>query len=201
VDGNFEMDPSSRGARAAATLAVDFDAAACGRVNLTGVATLADTLEVNTTGYRPKEGQKYVVIRSTDPNAVYFSGNFATITTNITLGSQGLPFFAGNKNGGDYEVTFQGLTAGDANGSHSVDGGDLALMGGSWTQSGRTWANGDFTGDGGVDGGDLALIGGTWNWSAPLPSPVPPGQAVPEPASAVLLMVWGLALLKREGRS
>lgn len=59
---------------------------------------------------------------------------------------------------GSYEVTFVGPMAGDA-------GGDLALMGGAWNQSGRTWGDADFNGDGNVDSGDLALMGGNWNWS------------------------------------
>ncbi|MCJ7544424.1 MAG: hypothetical protein MUP47_07660 [Phycisphaerae bacterium] len=72
---------------------------------------------------------------------------------------------------------------GDANNDLAVNGGDLALVGGNWFQTGKTWSEGDFNGDGAVDGGDLALMGGNWMFGSP-PSPAP----LPEPGAAVLLV-------------
>ena len=198
IDGNFSMKPfgDANEPGAVARLTVDFDKTKNGCVNVNGLASLADTLVVNTTGYRPREGDKMVVVKSTDPNTVYFSGDFATISTNITLGQQGAtPFFAGSISGGDYRVIFQGLTAGDANGDHSVDGGDLSLMGGNWNKSPRAWAQCDFNGDGVVDGGDLALMGGNWNYVAV--DPAPEGAALPEPATLAMLGLGALAMFRR----
>jgi hypothetical protein len=84
---------------------------------------------------------------------------------------------------------------GDCNLNGSVDGGDLALMGGAWLQSGKAWGDGDFNGDGVVDGGDLSLMGANWWYgSGSVPAPLP------EPASALLLGLGGMALLHRKYR-
>jgi hypothetical protein len=195
VDGDFSMAPGSE-TGAVASLTVDFDSTKVGKLNLTGVATLAGTLTVNTAGYRPREDDTMVIITSTDPNATYFSGDFSAIATNITLGQQGAsPFWSGSKVNGNYVLKFDGLTAGDANGDGSVDGGDLALMGGNWGGAGKTWGGGDFTGEGGVDGGDLSLIGGNWGYTATRPGPEAP---LPEPATLALLALGGLAVIRRK---
>lgn len=207
VDGNFTMRPGNE-VNSSAKLIVDYDDVKTAVLNLTGVATLADTLVVNSTGYRLREGDKLVVIKSTDPCANYYSGDFATISTNITTGAQyvgndpnngTLAFWAGNKNAGDYEAIFQGRTAGDCVGApgvaSAVDGGDLAIMGGNWnTMGGMTWNSGDFNGDGNVDGGDLALMGGNWNWTLPSPAP----GAIPEPATLALIGLGVVAVIRRK---
>jgi hypothetical protein len=163
-----------------------------GLISLTGLAVLRGELVVEcASGYRPREGEQFTLITSSKPPPGYFSGAFTPITSNVTLGLQGLPAFAGATGSRSYVVTFQGLTAGDANGDHYVDGGDLALMGGSWLMTGQTWATCDFTGDGLVDGGELALVGGNWMWSL---SPAPDSATLPEPGSAVLIAAAGAAL-------
>jgi hypothetical protein len=76
-----------------------------------------------------------------------------------------------------------------------VDGGDLALMGGYWMQTGQYWDHADFTNDGIVDGGDLALICGNWMWSLP-PAPAP-GEALPEPTTLALLALGATVFVRR----
>ena len=96
--------------------------------------------------------------------------------------------------GAVYELVFLGYTHGDANGDHSVNGGDLSLMGGNWAQSITGWGNCDFNNDGLVDGGDLALMGGNWMWTLPGGAPQTP---LPEPATLTLLALGATALVRR----
>jgi hypothetical protein len=83
---------------------------------------------------------------------------------------------------------------GDATSDLVVDGGDLAVVGGNWIGTGKSWSQGDFTGDGIVDGGDLALLGGNWTFGEPL-GPAP----LPEPTTAVLLATAAGLLRRRRG--
>jgi len=87
---------------------------------------------------------------------------------------------------------------GDPNGDGFVDDDDLAVMLSNWEQDPgtiSTWALGDFTGDTDVDDDDLAVLLGNWTGSPP------GGAAVPEPVSAILLLLGApLAALRRRRR-
>ncbi len=127
------------------------------------------------TGYRPVEGAQFAVITG---GTAAIEGTLNAITSDIALGRQysvpgdpnstPIPFFAGaaaadpNASVYSYVLTFQGLTYGDTNADHAVDGGDLAIMGGNWMQGSSEPFYGDCTLDNSVDGGDLAIIGGNW---------------------------------------
>jgi len=84
---------------------------------------------------------------------------------------------------------------GDANSSGFVDDDDLAILLSNWESDAgtlTTWDLGDFTGDNDVDDDDLAVLLGNWT------GPAPGGAAVPEPVSAVLLLIGApLAALRR----
>ncbi len=183
-----------------------------GRIEIKGgTATFQGTLHVDTGLGRPKEGDMFPKIVRLLYGGV-INQDFTFFTSNITNGLKADPndpnylfpaFDAeivaydpcvpGSYSG--YQLTFQALTWGDANGDHAVDGGDLALMGGNWmVTSGRVWLDGDFNGDGAVNGGDLALMGGNWMWTLPAPAP---GQAIPEPATLALLAMGGVAMIRR----
>jgi len=86
---------------------------------------------------------------------------------------------------------------GDANGSGSVDIGDLGILGTNYGQSGKTWQEGDFTGNGTVNIADISILSNHYGWRA-----VPGGGApgVPEPATLALLGAGIALLLKRRAR-
>ena len=132
-------------------VSLEMDSNAHSLIHTTAVSTLGGTMDVQVLGiYRPREGDKFAVIASTDPSGVYFVGNFSAVHQQHHPGAAGgfLAPSAAPPSGSDYELVFLGYTDGDANGDHWVDGGDLALMGAGWKQSGQSWATGDFTGDG-----------------------------------------------------
>ncbi|MCJ7544708.1 MAG: hypothetical protein MUP47_09135, partial [Phycisphaerae bacterium] len=169
-------------------------------IRTTAASTLGGVVDVQSlSDYRPREGDKLTVISSSDPNGVHFTGNFSTFTSNITRGLPGSSAFGGAANGPIYELTFLGYTSGDANGDHTVDGSDLALMGGAWMKTGQTWGTCEFTGDPNalVDGSDLALLGSNWMWSLPPGAPL----AIPEPTSMVLLALVVPGVMRIRTRS
>jgi len=86
---------------------------------------------------------------------------------------------------------------GDANDNGFVDDDDLAILLSNWEQDAgtiTTWALGDFTGNTDVDDDDLAVLLGNWT------GPSPGGAAVPEPVSAVLLLIGAPLVARRRRR-
>jgi len=81
------------------------------------------------------------------------------------------------------------LTVGDANGDSLVDDDDLSLLLSSWGQD-VGWGQGNFNGDNIVDDDDLSLLLSSWTGSG----------AVPEPASALVLVVGFAVAGLRRGR-
>ncbi|MCJ7545068.1 MAG: hypothetical protein MUP47_11005, partial [Phycisphaerae bacterium] len=66
----------SGGARST-TVGVELDATGSSLIRTMGLSTLAGVLDVQSLAdYRPREGDKFIVISSTDPNGVHFTGNF-----------------------------------------------------------------------------------------------------------------------------
>lgn len=168
-----------------ATKSASIAASPVGTVTIGAAGT--HTLNLQTGSYRPREGDRFTLMTGFSS----ISGTFDAITTNLTLGNAG---FSGGVNTNSYRVTFTGLAAGDANGDHRVNTGDLAQTATSWMTSGKGWGNGEFTGDGVVGTGDLALMGTNWLWSLPTPAP---DQPIPEPATLALLGTCGAALIRR----
>jgi hypothetical protein len=85
------------------------------------------------------------------------------------------------------------LIPGDANGDGRVDINDLTIVLAHYGQTlaPGSWAEGDFTGDGVVDINDLTIVLAHYGQT----SSAGALAAVPEPASAVLLVCCGLAAL------
>ena len=83
---------------------------------------------------------------------------------------------------------------GDVNGDGSVGGADLTTILTNWGTSGATYEQGDLNGDGTVSGLDYSEV--ITNWGSASLSPEP--AAIPEPATLAVLLLGGLALLRRK---
>ncbi len=88
-------------------------------------------------------------------------------------------------------------TLGDANLDHKVDLSDFQIVLDYWMDSGSSigWAQGDFNGDGIVDFMDFQCLLDNWNPAGFSPA------AVPEPASLSVLLLGGMALLRRSRKN
>lgn len=85
---------------------------------------------------------------------------------------------------------------GDANLDGLVEDNDLSLVLSNWTGplgDGKTWVQGDFDGTGSVSDADLSLLLANWTGSAD-------SAAIPEPATPGMVVLAGIALLRRRGR-
>lgn len=92
------------------------------------------------------------------------------------------------------------LLAGDIDLDGDVDLRDASALLAGWGKGDAFWADGDFNQDGAVDADDAKLI--LDNWGAGLGSQIGPAPAelqalVPEPATLSLLVLGGLAIVRR----
>ncbi|MCC6681123.1 MAG: hypothetical protein IT445_09505 [Phycisphaeraceae bacterium] len=93
------------------------------------------------------------------------------------------------------------LHPGDANGDGMVNLSDLQILGDHWQSTTATWAEADFTGDGNVNLADLQILGDNWGFGAgpDVTFDEALGQlpgAIPEPATAALLLIGGVLWLR-----
>lgn len=157
--------------------------AAAYQIEVGGTASLDGNVDVETeAGYVPLPGTSFTLI---DANSR--TGTFDNATISDVAGYAGL-WMDVTYTGGLVEVTSDALD-GDANLDGTVNIGDLTLLAGNFGGT-SNWLGGDFNDDGDVNIGDLTLLAGQFGNSI---APV----AVPEPASVALLVLGGLALIRR----
>ena len=91
----------------------------------------------------------------------------------------------------------EGYLLSDLSGNGFVDDDDLSLLLANW-DNGAYWAHGDLNADDMVDNEDLSLLLASWGDRLP---PAPPGgEAVPEPASALILLLGFHCVARRRMR-
>ena len=105
---------------------------------------------------------------------------------------------------------------GDANLDGKVNGTDFNILAANFNQSGRSWDEGDFNYDGDVNGTDFVLMADNFNqfasqsataaadWTALQDFAAANGislASVPEPASAGIVVIAGMGILRRRRRS
>jgi hypothetical protein len=88
----------------------------------------------------------------------------------------------------DLSFSLAVVIPGDANGDQIVNVGDLGILGANYGLAGKDWATADFNGDTLVNVGDLGILGAHY------------GEHMPEPGTIALLVLGGLAVLRRRRR-
>ncbi len=83
---------------------------------------------------------------------------------------------------------------GDANLNAHVDVLDLAILANHFGMGGAKWGDANFNGDDKVDVLDLAILANNFGWDGGGAAPVP------EPATALLVVLCGLPMLRRRKR-
>ncbi len=100
----------------------------------------------------------------------------------------------------EFDVKLSGAPylLGDANLDGSVNATDLNALGQNWRGHPNAWQSGDFTADGTVDASDLNALG--QNWRASIPIAAAQTTAVPEPATHVVLVLFGTLMFALKSR-
>jgi len=95
-----------------------------------------------------------------------------------------------------FRVVFVPRNPGDANIDGKVNVFDLAILASSYGDSGKLWTDADFTGDGNVNVFDLAILANNYGYGTGGTA----GQSVPEPATLAMLVLGGVAVVRRKAR-
>jgi MYXO-CTERM domain-containing protein len=156
----------------------------------TNTAYLFGKLEVSpTNGLTPTVGQEWKFLHLRPGGGL--ANSFSEISPGFSLDARIQP-----DTSTDIYLVCTGVRhPGDANNDGSVNVGDLGILAANWQQTdmfGKEWSTGDFTGDDLVNVGDLGVLAANWGWTGS-----PAGDPAPEPASLTLLLLGGLAMLRR----
>jgi len=154
--------------------------------------------------YLPDPPETLTITGKTDPShgSVAIAGGGTAITYTPAPGYYGLDSFTytiGDGHGGTdaatVHVTVSVVTpvVGDATLDGKVNITDLGALASNWQATGAKWGQGDFTGEGNVNITDLGALASNWQFGATI-------TAVPEPASAALVALGALVMIRRRTR-
>jgi hypothetical protein len=119
-----------------------------------------------------------------------FNGSFALFASATEVGLFPSPFYP--QQPGDNIDSLEVVCPGDANLDGWVNVGDLGILGANYNTPGAGWLTADFNGNGIVNVGDLGILGANYGGgTGGLPT------STPEPATMGLLVLGGLAVLRR----
>ncbi len=138
-----------------------------------------------------------------DGNTVFDALDVDVVSTQVgtTAGASDLATADDTDSDGVYErqdvldlLDVLGVQLGDVNFDGQIEQGDLDAVLQNWGQNTLQYSRGDYNGNGQVEQGDLDIV--LQSWGSTL-APDFTGSAVPEPATAALLGLAGLALRRR----
>ncbi len=143
-------------------------------------------------GFTLSRGDLFTLIDLTDISKT-LTGTFIGLAQGDSVGIfDSLDLFISYAGGDGNDVVLYTYLPGDFDGDGDVDGVDFShWQTGYPTASGASLADGDADGDGDVDGADFGL------WQENYPTNLGGTTMIPEPATLGLLLMGGLALLKR----
>ena len=165
------------------------------RLVIAGDATLDGNLVIDLiNGFTPSFGNEFEILDI----AGTLSGQFLGLDEGALVDNFGgmdlfITYTAGDGNNlALFTIPEPAALPGDFDGDNDVDGVDFGLwQSGYPTASGASLGDGDADGDGDVDGVDFGI------WQENYPTNLGGAAAVPEPATLGLLLLGGLALLRR----
>jgi fibronectin-binding autotransporter adhesin len=193
ITGDYDQTPAGR-------LEIELGGTAASlydELNPTGLANLAGELALTIDSlFTPPIGNRFDIINT----GLGVFGRFDSVLfpNIVAFPSRGLGLIYGSNT-----VSVSSALMGDLNFDGFVGIADLNIVLGNWNQNvdAGVWSFGDPSGDGFIGIEDLNTVLGNWNatWNASTPPEDRASATVPEPGTAVMLLLAAAPMLRRRG--